>query len=351
MAIGVIIGGVVQALYQLPFVIKRGFRFGFVNPALAFRNPGTRKVFRLIGPTIIGMAAYQVNDLVSTALAGNAGIGVVSSLQFSLRLQELMLGIFAVSIGTVMLPGLSAAVKRENWKEYNRQLALSLRIIALITVPVTFFALTQGREVVSLLFKARNFSDRSVDLTTGAFTFHILGLYAIATNRIVAPAFYAQLDTKSPTWAGIASFVVNIAVALALVGPMKGNGIALALSVASMANMAILIILLRNNPHVFFGPTIVKSLTYALRIALFSGLAAVPVFFLKPSIYAPFAGANRVLAYGLPLFICLAIFCGIGSIALAITKDEQFSYIAGMLRKGKRPAPSPKDSDDDKDRL
>jgi putative peptidoglycan lipid II flippase len=336
MAIGVIIGGVFQALYQLPFVLRKGFAFGFVSPLEAFRNPGTRKVFSLIGPTVIGMAAYQINDLVSSMLAGNGGTGVLSSIQFSLRLQELMLGIFAVSIGTVLLPGLSAAVKKDDWEEYNRQFSFCLRAIALITLPVTFFALVQGREIVSLIFKIQNFSDRSVALTTAAFTFHIIGLYAIASNRIIAPAFYAQLDTKSPTWAGIASVFINIALALALVGPMKGGGIALALSVASVANMIILIVLLKRNERIRFRTTVAASLAYALKIAAFSLIAAAPVFILKQFVYAPFAGANRIIAFGLPLLICLAAFCLVGVALLALSRDEVLASIAQLLkRRGK----------------
>ena len=84
MAIGILVGGFLEAAIQFPFVLKKGQRFFFTRLKPAITNPGTRKVLRLIGPTIIGMAAYQLNDLVSTALAGNAGEGVVSSLQYSL---------------------------------------------------------------------------------------------------------------------------------------------------------------------------------------------------------------------------------------------------------------------------
>ena len=136
MAIGVLAGGALEAGIQLPFVLRRGFRFPFVGMKRAFANPGTRAVLRLIGPTIIGMAAYQLNDLVSTALAGNAGPGVVSSLQFSLRLQELILGVFAVSLGTVLLPDLAGHAKTGRWDEYNDRLVSAIEIIALVTVPV-----------------------------------------------------------------------------------------------------------------------------------------------------------------------------------------------------------------------
>jgi putative peptidoglycan lipid II flippase len=107
MAIGILIGGLLEVAIQLPFIIRRGFSFYYTSLIRAMKNPGVKAVLRLIVPTIVGMAAYQLNDLVSTALAGNAGAGVVSSLQYSLRIQELILGVFAVSIGTVLLPDLA----------------------------------------------------------------------------------------------------------------------------------------------------------------------------------------------------------------------------------------------------
>ena len=119
MSIGVITGGCVQALFQLPFVVRTGWKVGFTSLKKTFSNPGTKRVIALIGPTIIGMAAYQINDLISTALASRAEVGVVSSLQFSLRLQELILGIFAVSIGTVILPDLSGLASKKEWEKFN----------------------------------------------------------------------------------------------------------------------------------------------------------------------------------------------------------------------------------------
>jgi len=226
MAAGILIGGFMEAAIQLPFIVrhKSRMRFFFTGLKKAFGDPGTRKVLRLIGPTIVGMAAYQLNDLVSTALAGNAGEGIVSSLQFSLRLQELILGVFAVSIGTVLLPDLAEYAKSGQWDIYNRRLVSAMDIIAFITIPVTFFSLAQGQGLIRLLFQARNFNEDSVRLTLSAFTFHMPGLYFIALNRVLAPAFYAQSDTKSPTLAGIISFLVNMVLAAVLVRPFPGRG-------------------------------------------------------------------------------------------------------------------------------
>jgi putative peptidoglycan lipid II flippase len=333
MALGILIGGFLEAAIQFPFVMRRGFRFFFTGLKRAVTNPGTRMVLRLIGPTIIGMAAYQLNDLVSTALAGNAGRGIISSLQYSLRLQELILGVFAVSIGTVLLPDLAEYAKSARWGLYNERLVSAMDIIALITVPITLFSLLQGEPLIRLLFQNRSFDENSVRLTYAAFKFHMPGLFFIALNRILAPAFYAQSDSKSPTLAGIISFAVNMTLAALLVRPMKGAGIALALTLASGVNTALLLAFLRRNPEIAVARALRSALLYTAKLVLFSAAAALPVLVLGPRIAAFFAGRGRLISYGLPLCITALLYGAAGFLLLALTGDRQFRAIAGMLRR------------------
>ena len=335
MAIGVLIGGFMGAAIQLPFIIrhKSKLRFFFTGLKKAVNNPGTRKVLRLIGPTIIGMAAYQINDLVSTALAGNAGEGVVSSLQFSLRLQELILGVFAVSIGTVLLPDLAEHAKTKQWDIYKQRLISAMNIIAFISIPVTFLALSQGETLIRLLFQTRYFDEESVRLTLAAFTFHMPGLYFIALNRVLAPAFYAQSDTKSPTLAGIISFVVNIVLAAILVSRFRGAGIAFALSISSLINSVALIAFLRKNPAITLGPMLIPTLGYTLKLILFSCIAIIPVLFLSPHLAEFFGGHGRLVSQGVPLVINTLAFAATGVTLLAASRDKQFLSIIRLLRR------------------
>lgn len=335
MAIGVIAGGIVQAAFQLPFVLKTQWRIGFSSIKKAFTNPGTRKVMALIGPTIIGMAAYQLNDAVSVALAGNAGTGVVSSLQYSLRLQELILGIFAVSIGTVILPDLTGFAKKQDWQGFNKMLTQAVRIIALITIPITFYAFVTGEHIISLVYKSNNFTDESVRLTMEAFKFHIIGLFFIAVNRIISPAFYAQGNTKSPTLAGIIGFGINIILALALVNPMKGGGIALALTIASGANTILLFIFLAKTGTVSVSKVVKNMLLYALKMLVLSIIALIPVILLKDKIFALFSGMHRFIAEGVPLVIGALLFAIVGIVLLIITKDPLVGLIIDKIKKRK----------------
>lgn len=332
MAVGVVVGGTVQAAFQLPFVLKLNLRFGFCSLKKAFQNPGTKKIMILVGPTIIGMAAYQLNDVVSTALAGKAGEGVISSLQYSLRLQELILGIFAVSIGTVILPDLTAAAKKNLRDEFSSLLLNGIKLISLVTIPITFFALTFGKEIIILIFRGHQFTDESVALTLNAFRFHIGGLFFIALNRVISPSFYACEDTKSPTLAGIISFGVNMILAAILVGPFKGGGIAMALSVAGFVNTFFLFIFMRRSQTVSVNKILKNSLVYLVKIFVLSIIATVPVYFLRPVLLNAFGGSSNIVSYGIPLVAAAIIFAVLGVALLVITRD---SLIFSLVKRGR----------------
>lgn len=333
MSLGVIFGGIMQAAFQWPFVRNTGWKTSLTTLKNAFCNPGTKKVVALIVPTIIGMAAYQLNDVVSTALAGKAGTGTVSSLQYSLRLQELILGIFAVSIGTVILPDLSSLSKNKKWEEFNKMLLQAIKIIALICIPVTFFSLICGRDIISLVYKTKNFTEESVFQTLNVFRFHIAGLFFIAVNRILSPAFYAQGNTKLPTLAGIICFGVNIILAFVLCFFMKGNGIALALSLASAVNTLFLFIFMKKLNSINAFEIAKKMFFFILKITLFSVIACIPIYFLRPILLSFFNGHNRFYSFGFPLFACAFIFALIGLILLVIFKDETSGEVILKLKK------------------
>ena len=329
MAIGVIVGGLVQALFQVPFVLKNDWHLTFTSLKKTFSNPGTIKVLKLIGPTIIGMACYQLNDLVSSTLAKRAGEGVVSGINYSLRLQELILGIFAVTIGTVILPDLTGFAKKLQWDKFNDMLTESIKIMALIAIPVTFYSYLMGENIITLLFASGKFGKESIALTLTVFRCHILGLFFIAVNRIISPAFYAQENTKLPTIAGIINFVVNMALAFVFVNfgyfstssVRSGAGIALALTIASGVNTAALFFFLKKTPSVDVNSVVKSTLLYALRMIVFSVIASLPVYFLRGKLVSLFAGHGRLVSQGMPVVLTAVLFAVVGVALLFITKD------------------------------
>jgi putative peptidoglycan lipid II flippase len=155
-------------------------------------------------------------------------------------------------------------------------------------------------------------------------------------NRVLAPAFYAQSDTKSPTLAGIISFAVNMVLAAALVTRFKGAGIAFALSFASAVNTAVLFYFLKRNPAVTLGRTLKNAFLYCCKLVLFSGLAVIPVLLLNPRLAVIFSGKGRFVSEGAPLFINALVFAAAGIFLLAVTRDKQFTGIVSIIKKTRR---------------
>ncbi|MGD9940837.1 MAG: murein biosynthesis integral membrane protein MurJ [Clostridia bacterium] len=331
MAAGVLVGGVAQALCQLPAVIRSGSRFRFVHPVVALRNPGMRKVLTLVAPTILGMAAYELNAFVSTALA--AGVGAATSVGLSIRLQELVLGVFVVSVGTVLLPELSGLAADSQWKPFVGRFRQALEAVMLVSVPVAVFSIIERVDIVTLLFKRGAFDEASVQMTADAFFYHTLGLVFIAANRIIAPVFYARKDTRSPTWAGMAAFGVNILVAVALSPVMRGSGIALALSIASAVNMLIYLWMLSRMRLDGMGQALAGAAVYALKLGVFSAIAALPVVLARPVLDRLVGNhPSRFVSAGLPFVLAALVFGGIGILLLVLTRDKVAAFLFDAFR-------------------
>lgn len=336
MAVGVIVGGLFQALCQLPAVLRAGFRFGFIGLRRAFRNPGMAKVLALIAPTILGMAAYQLNDIVCTAVA--TGVRAAASIQYSMRLLELILGVFAVSAGTVILPRLSRAAREGDWPVFTESLDKVMRTMILVTLPVALFSMVEARDLVTVVYRRGQFGEDSVALTSATLLFHMLGLSFIALNRVISPAFYARSDAKTPTWAGMASFLVNIVLALLLARPMGGPGVALALSLASAVNTLLLVLALLRSGVPGLKGAIRGSGAYFLKILAFSLAAALPARLARPALSGlAGSGASPFLASLLVLGLESLLFGGLGLALLALFRDETaLGFARGLARRGRR---------------
>ena len=240
------------------------------------------------------------------------------------------MGIFAVSIGTVILPDLSGLAKKEAWSDFNRMLIQSTKIMALISIPITFLSLLCGEEIISLVYKSKKFSDDSVRLTLAAFRMHIVALFFIALNRILSPAFYAQGNTKSPTLAGILGFAVNIILAFfAVFFYNNGTGapIALALSVASFSNTIFLFIFLRKNQNLDVRKITFGTIFYSAKLIAFSLIACIPAFFVRNAILPIFEGRGRLLGFGGTFFITAIVYGLSGIFLLVVSKDEIVRFV------------------------
>ncbi len=244
LAIGVIIGGVLQLLFQIPFLLKRG-----MVPKLNFNfsHPAVKTILRLMLPAIFGASIYQINVVVIRLLASFLPTGSVSYLYYADRLEQFPLGIFAVALGTAVLPSMSQMAAQNRIDELKKTFVDSLSLALYVAIPAAVGLIVLRYPIISLLFYRGEFDHVSVVFTSQALLFFSLGLPAVSAVRVMANAFYAQKDTATPVFLGSFSVVVNILLSLALMGPMGHNGLALAVSIAAFVNFLSLLVVFRRR--------------------------------------------------------------------------------------------------------
>lgn len=244
LATGVIIGGIAQFVCQLPALSRRKMTLGwYFKPA----HPGVIRIGKLIVPMILGLSVTQVNIFVNTVLSSLLKEGSITYLYYGIRLIHFPLGIFGVAMASAVLPALSAAAVKREYDEMRNTFSFAIRLILFITMPAMTGLIILRIPIISVLFQSRAFDYTATLGTAEALLYYSVGLWAFTGTRITAQAFYSMQDTKTPVKAASVAVVVNIIVSLLLMGPLQHGGLALATSLASMANLSVLIWALRRK--------------------------------------------------------------------------------------------------------
>lgn len=243
---GVLLGGIAQVLVQVPFLWKRGFR---PRLGLLQQNPHLKKVRRLLGPSLLSSTVYQVNMIVITVLASLLPSGSLSYLFYADRLMEFPLGVFAISVGTVALPALSREAAKADRLGLERTLGFAFRNVSLIMVPATVGLIVLREPLMEVIFQRGRFDPVATKMSAQALMCYAVGLWFIGQLRVIGPLFYALQDTKTPTIAAIASLIVNLFLALALMRPLYHSGLALALSLSAAFQLGLLMHRIGDKLH------------------------------------------------------------------------------------------------------
>lgn len=244
LAMGVVVGGLLQLLLQIPFLIRN--RVYFWRPA-GLWHPAFHKIARMMGPVIFGTAVYQINSLVVTLLASLLPQGSVSYLYYADRVVQFPLGIFGVATATAVLPTMARQSSTGHYDALRATFSQALRLVLFITLPAMAGLLVLREPIVALLFQRGAFDAASVRLTASALLYYGMGLWAYSAVRVVLNVFYALKDTRTPVRMAIISIAANVAFSAALMVPMAHNGLALALTLSSAANLLMLTAALRRR--------------------------------------------------------------------------------------------------------
>jgi len=237
LALGVLVGGVIQFLFQIPFLIKKriSFRFNF-----NYRHPAIKRIGSLMIPGLIGTAVYQLNVFIDTIFASFLPSGSVSYLFFADRLMEFPLGIFAIAVGMASLPTLSQLASSGKAEELKETLSFTFRLVSFISVPAMMGLIALKTPIINLLFQRGQFDYHATIMTAKALLFYSIGLWAIAGSRTVVPAFYSLQDTWTPLKIALICLGANVIFNSILIYPMKHAGLALATSLSSALNLILL---------------------------------------------------------------------------------------------------------------
>jgi putative peptidoglycan lipid II flippase len=269
LAIGVIIGGGLQLVLQIPFLLRKGFRW-LGNSPLYHR--GVKRIALLMTPTIFGAAVYQVTIFVGTLLASLLAEGSVSYLYYADRLVQFPLGVFGIALATAVLPTLSKQAAVDDMEGLRRSFSYTLRLVFFVNIPAMIGLIALREPIIQVLFQRGAFSIEATQKTAEALLYYALGLWAFSGVRIVVSTFYALQDTKTPVKIAVVSLLANIVFSLVLMGPMQHGGLALATSLAMTMNLVLLVVALKKRLGRIGARGILASIGKASFAALAMGL-------------------------------------------------------------------------------
>ena len=245
MAVGVLVGGVLQLLWQVPAVWKQGYRY---RATLNFRDPGFQKVMRLFGPGALVAATVQVNVFINSIFA-SLGSGWMSWITQSFRLLHLPIGLVGVAVSVASLPALSRAVARSDKTKFRETFSYAMRLVLLFMIPASVGLIVLAEPIVRLIYERGRFEANDTHQVAAALVFYALGLTSYAAVKIVTDGFYALQDIRAPLVVSILSMVANAGLNWFLITTldMDHRGLALSTSCTMTLSLGWLWFLLRRR--------------------------------------------------------------------------------------------------------
>ncbi|HHG3560326.1 TPA: murein biosynthesis integral membrane protein MurJ [Vibrio parahaemolyticus] len=237
LAIGVFLGGLVQFLFQIPFLIKAGV---MVKPKWGWRDPGVVKILTLMIPALFGVSVSQINLLFDTFIASFLQTGSISWLYYSDRLLEFPLGLFGIAIATVILPALSRKHVDSQSEGFAHTMDWGVRMVTLLGIPAMLGLMALAKPMLMVLFMRGEFSPQDVHQASLSLLAYASGLLNFMLIKVLAPGYYSRQDTKTPVKYGIIAMVTNM-VFNAIFAYFYGYvGLAIATALSAFVNMALL---------------------------------------------------------------------------------------------------------------
>lgn len=326
LAIGVLVAGVAQAAFQLPTLRREGFRYEWVTP---WNDETVREVLKKMLPGTIGVAAFQINVLLTQGVAFVADPTVVASFDYAVRLMELPQGVFGISLATYLLPTLSGLAAEKKYPEFRATLSQGLSHLVFVNFIASALLLAQAEPIVRLLFERGEFDAFSTERAAFALACLAPGLVAFSIVNILARAFYALGDTQTPMKISAVSLGLNLVFALWLIGPFRQGGLGIANTMSAVFNVWLLFYALRRKLSRLDLATLRASCFSMFTAAVFSGLAAWLLSWLWETKVGHASLIRKIGSVFVPMTVAFVIYC-LTAIWLKVPSAQE---IYALLRK------------------
>lgn len=328
LAIGTLVGGLLQLVVQLPALHSVGYRMRF---DFHWRDPGVAMVLRLMTPAVIAASAVQVNVMVNTSFATHCEPGSVTWLNNAFRLMQLPLGLFGVAIATVSLPLLSRNAALGRRDDFRAALARGMRLVFVFTVPASVGLWTLAEPIMSTIYQRGKVTFYDVQQSAGALKFYALGLAAYSGMKVLAPAFYALDKRQTPMLVSFLAIGTNLAMNWLFTFRLGYGHRGLALSTGIVATVNFLILFALMQRHVSGLET--KSLLITLfKIVLASALMAAVCMASQKFAFAHLATmvfSAKILAMLVTIGLAGTVFAA----AVYVLKIEEVHELTAVMRR------------------
>ena len=251
LAVGVMLGGVLQLAVQIPALLKLGLlpRIS-VSPRqikAAWKDAGTRKILAMMGPALLGVGVAQLSLVINTQIASHLTPGSVSWISYADRLMEFPIALLGVALGVVLMPQLAAAKAASDTERYSAMLDWGLRLVWVLALPCAVALLVFAQPLVSVLYHYGAFTSRDVQQTSLALTGYGVGLLGLVAIKVLAPGFYANQDTRTPVRIALAVLVFTQCMNWLLVPYLAHAALTLSIALGALVNALGLLIGLRRQ--------------------------------------------------------------------------------------------------------
>ncbi len=237
LAWGVFCGGLIQFLFQIPFLLREK---ALVKPSWGWNHPGVVKIRTLMIPALFGVSVSQINLLFDTFIASFLMTGSISWLYYSDRLLEFPLGLFGIAIGTVILPALSRNHVNAQGDGFGKTMDWGIKAILLLGLPAMMGLIVLAKPMLMVLFMRGAFSIEDVEMASYSLMAYGSGLLSFMLIKVLAPGYYSRQDTKTPVRYGIIAMITNMGFNLIFAIPFGYVGLAIATSMSALLNATLL---------------------------------------------------------------------------------------------------------------